>query len=402
MSQAVVPIQQELGLTNTEISYVMMAFTLAYGLCEVPTGRLGDRFGSRAVLTRIVIWWSVFTALTGACTGLLSLIAVRLLFGAGEAGAFPNAARVLTQWFPMRERGRVQGMILAAAQFGAVCAPAAAASLIQHVGWRWTFSVFGLVGLVWAVGFWWWFRDDPATHNRVNSAELAAIHADGPLLGAGHYPVPWQRVLSNRGILTLGAIVIFGSFYTYFFYSWFQKYLSAVRGIDNVEAGRLASLVLAGSAAGMLLGGWLADRLPLWVGDSLRARRWLGTGSYLIAAVCLFVGARCDDPWALAALWGASFCAFHVALPNWWAVVIPQCGRHVGALSGLMNGLGAIGALASQWMVGAYTDYRKGLGYDAADQWGPLLHVYVVALLAGAMGWFSYRFQPIDGVHDPQ
>ncbi len=97
---------------------------------------------------------------------------------------------------------------------------------------------------------------------------------------------------------------------------------------------------------------------------------------------------------------GASFGAFHVALQNWWAVVIPQCGRHVGALSGLMNGLGAIGAMSSQWMVEAYTDYRNDLGYAAPDQWRPLLDVYSVALLAGAIGWFSYRFQPIDGVHD--
>ena len=402
MSQAVVPIQQELGLSNTEISYVMMAFTLAYGLCEVPTGHLGDRFGSRAVLTRIVVWWSVFTALTGACSGLSTLIAVRFLFGAGEAGAFPNAARVLTQWFPIRERGRVQGVILAAAQFGAVCAPAAAASLIQGVGWRWTFGVFGLIGLVWAGGFGWWFRDDPATHRSVNFAELAEIHADGPPLATGHHPIPWKEVVANRGILILSAIVICGAFYTYFFYSWFQKYLSAAHGVENVDAGWLASLVLAGSAAGMLLGGWLADRLPLWVGDAILARRWLGIVSYLIAAMCLFAGTRCEGPRALAVLWGASFWAMHVTLPNWWAVAIPQCGRHVGALSGLMNGLGAIGALSSQWLVGAYTDYRKDLGYDAANQWGPLFNVYIGALIAGAVGWFLYRFRPIDSIHPPR
>src|SRR3954465_11567702 len=112
MSQAVVPIQKELGLSNTQVSAVMMAFTLAYGLFEIPTGRLGDRFGSRSVLTRIVVWWSVFTALTGACTGLYTLLAVRFLFGAGEAGAFPNAIRAIARWYPVRERGRVQGVML--------------------------------------------------------------------------------------------------------------------------------------------------------------------------------------------------------------------------------------------------------------------------------------------------
>src|SRR5207244_3080579 len=116
MSQAVVPIQRELHLSNTDMSYVMMAFTLSYGLFEIPTGRMGDRLGSRAVLTRIVLRWSAFTALTGACAGFVSLLFVRFLFGAGEAGAFPNAMRVIARWFPLRERGRVQGVMLAAAQ----------------------------------------------------------------------------------------------------------------------------------------------------------------------------------------------------------------------------------------------------------------------------------------------
>ena len=140
MSQAVVPIQRELGLSNTEISYVMMAFTLAYGLFEIPTGRMGDRFGSRTVLTRIVLWWSVFTALTGACSGLITLLIVRFLFGVGEAGAFPNAIRVIARWYPLRERGRIQGVMLASAQFGAVLAPVGAAWLIETLGWRWTFG----------------------------------------------------------------------------------------------------------------------------------------------------------------------------------------------------------------------------------------------------------------------
>ena len=168
MSQAIVPIQKELGLTNSQISYVMMAFTLAYGLFEVPTGRMGDRFGSRNVLTRIVLWWSLFTGLTGACSGFLTLLLVRFLFGIGEAGAFPNAARVIARWYPVRERGRAQGAMLAAAQFGAVLAPVGAAWLIENVGWRGSFAVFGSLGVVWAIGFWLWAQRlsccDPITN----------------------------------------------------------------------------------------------------------------------------------------------------------------------------------------------------------------------------------------------
>jgi ACS family glucarate transporter-like MFS transporter len=395
MSQAVEPVQNEFGLTNTDMSWVMMAFTLAYGLFEVPTGRLGDRHGSRAVLTRIVVWWSVFTALTGACSGFLPLVLVRFLFGAGEAGAFPNAARVLSRWFPAGERGRVQGVMLAAAQLGAVAAPAAAAALIDTVGWRWAFAVFGAVGVVWAAGFWWWFRDDPAGHPGVNAAELAEIRVDGPPPAAPG-PIPWRAALTNRGVLVLGLIMIFGAFYTYFYYSWFPKYLTAARGVDNLRSGTLASLVLAGSAAGTLLGGWLADRLPRWVGDPVTARRYLGVGCYLTAAGCLFAAVRCDDPLALAGLAGASICAMHMTLPNWWSAAIPQCGRHVGALFGLMNSFGVIGALASQWFVGAFSDWRGAAGYEGRAQWDPMFDVYVGVLVLGALAWWAYRYRPLE------
>src|SRR5262245_61124440 len=153
MSAALDSIQADLKLTNTQGSYVLMAFTLAYGLFEIPTGRWGDRIGGRAILTRISLWWSAFTALSGACTGLWMLVAVRFLFGAGEAGAFPNVARVLSRWFPDEERGRAQGALLAASSVGGAVAPYLATVLIQAIGWRWTFVVFGGVGAVWAFGF---------------------------------------------------------------------------------------------------------------------------------------------------------------------------------------------------------------------------------------------------------
>src|SRR5439155_17918580 len=121
------------------------------------------------------------------------------LFGAGEAGAVPNGARMMSRWFPVSERGRVQGVMLAFAQVGAIIAPAAAAYLIEVAGWRWSFFAFGLIGVAWAVGFWLWFRNDPAEHRGVNEAELAIIRADStpPPLDPG--PVPWGAVAVNRG-----------------------------------------------------------------------------------------------------------------------------------------------------------------------------------------------------------
>jgi MFS family permease len=394
-SQAVEDIQAEFRLTNTQMGAAAMAFTLAYGLFEIPSGRLGDRFGSRRVLTRIVVWWSVFTALTGGTIGFFTLLLVRFLFGAGEAGAFPNVARVISRWFPVGERGRVQGIMLTAAQVGGMAAPVVAAYLIRGAGWRWAFVTFGLVGLVWAVGFWWWFRDDPAEHPAVNETELAEIRAGGAVTVADPGPVPWREVLTNRGILVLSSLMVCGAFYTYLFYSWFPKYLRSARGVENVEAGWLASLVLAGSAVGVFAGGFVADAITRRSADPVRARRRLGVGCFLTAAACLFVGVRCDDPLAVAWLFSAAICVMHITLPNWWSVAIPQCGRHVGAVFGLMNGMGVLGAMASQGFVGVFTDWRASRGFTGRAQWDPLFDLYVVVLCVAAVAWWMYRAAPL-------
>ncbi len=351
------------------------------------------------MLSSIVVAWSAFTALTGAATGLLTLLLVRFLFGAAEAGAFPNAAKVMARWFPPDERGRVQGVMLAFSQLGAVAAPAATAYLIELAGWRLAFFVYGLLGVVWAAGFWVWFRDDPSKHGSVNEAELARIRARATeaetAAEADPGPVRWGIVLTNRGVIVLSLIMVFGAFYTYFFYSWFQKYLFAARGIENVEAGNLTSLVMAGSAVGMLIGGWLADRISK-LADPVRARRYLGVTCYLTAAVCLFVGVRCDDALSLATLWGASFCAMHVTLPNWWSCAIPQCGRHTATIFGLMNGLGVLGAMLSQGFVGRFADWQASKGLSGRAQWDPLFDVYVVVLVLAAGAWWLYRLRPLD------
>ncbi len=171
ISQSLTDIQDDLKLSHGDMSYVLGAFTLAYGLFEVPIGHWGDRYDSRGVLARIAIWWSAFTVLTGACNGLTMLIVVRFLFGGGEAGALPNAARVIAQWFPPHGRGPAQGMIMTSALIGGAVSPLPAQSLIDlpQLGWRGAFVVLGLPGLLWAAAFYCWFRDDPAEHRGTSS-----------------------------------------------------------------------------------------------------------------------------------------------------------------------------------------------------------------------------------------
>ena len=146
---------EDLGLTMLQMSLVFSAFTLAYSLFEVPSGWMGDVMGPRRVLTRIVLWWSAFTMLTGAVQGYRSLLAVRFLFGAGEAGAFPNAVRSFSLWFPARESGRANGVLFFGSRLGGALTAPLALALIQWWGWRASFVAFGCIGVVWAAVWYW-------------------------------------------------------------------------------------------------------------------------------------------------------------------------------------------------------------------------------------------------------
>jgi MFS family permease len=188
---------------------------------------------------------------------------------------------------------------------------------------------------------------------------------------------------------------VLGSFYTYLYYSWFPKYLRSARGVDDVRAGWLASLVLAGLAVGVFAGGFVSDAITRRAADPTFARRCLGVGCFLTAAACLFTGARCSDPVAMAVYFASAICVMHVHIPNWWSVAIPQCGRHVGSVFGLMNGMGVLGAMASQGLVGIYTDRRKEMGFAGRDRWDPLFDLYVEVLVLAALAWWLYRPTPL-------
>jgi MFS family permease len=326
----------------------------------------------------------------------VSLVVVRFLFGAGEAGAYPNAARVVARWYPADERGRIQGLIQTAALLGGTASPTVAAYLIRSAGWRWAFVLFGLTGVVWAVVFWWWFRDDPAEHPAVNDAERERIGAPGPGAGTHHAAIPWKAALTSPGILLLGTIMTFASFNSYLYFSWFPTYLKKGRGVEEVEAGWLASLVLGGAAVGTLAGGFLVDRLARLPIRPVVVRRFHGGLAYTIAALSLLGVLLCESP-RLSALCAALSClAAMTTLSAWWSCAIEISGRHLGALFGLMNGMGVVGAMSSQYFFGAFADWREQQGFTGREQWDPAFWVYIVCLLLAAVCWACYHARPIE------
>jgi len=412
ISQAAEFIQEELGLDNTQMGYVFGAFILAYGLFEVPTGRWGDRYGSRKVLLRIVLWWSVFTALTGCVwrfsldsgwripvwsdwsipvlfDSLMLLILIRFLFGVGEAGALPNTARVIARWFPADRRGPAQGLINTAMLVGGASAPVAAANLIKLIGWRLTFSFFASLGVVWMVIFQHMFRDHPSDHPQVNEAERRLIEAGiapdhDPKT---HPPIPWSLVLGSANVWLLGSIMTCTASVTYFFFSWYPKYLHAGRGVGEAESGWLASLVLLGGAVGSTAGGFICDALVRWTSERPWTLRLVGVFALLLGAGAMWSSVACTSALLASALAGLTCLMILVEVTAWWAVVTAISGKHLGALFGLMNSMGIFGALLSPVLLGRYVDWRQELGYVGRDQWDPAFTVYALILLVGALAW---------------
>lgn len=387
ISQAVKKIEADLKIEHDSMTWVLMAFTLSYSLFEVPVGWWADKYGSRGVLTRIVFWWSAFTALTGAAMGLPSLIAIRFLFGAGEAGAMPNSACVSSKWFPVEQRGMAQGAINSAAQVGGAISPLLTAYLIESIGWRLAFVSLSVPGVLWGIAFWWWYRDDPQTHPSVNQAERQLILA-GTTARTGEHPlIPWRAVLAHPQVWMLGFILACTAFNSYLYFSWYPTYLKEARDCGEIQAGKLASIVLAGGAIGCLSGGLIIDRLTRLTGNRFRCRRLLCSSSLLLASVSLLIGKQCDTP-LIASLWTAGSMMLTVGtLASWWGSVSDLSGRHLGALFGLMNSLGGMGALASQYFVGNFAVWRKMHGYTGRVQWDPMFFVYAGVLFIGALTW---------------
>src|SRR5215831_14709906 len=190
ISQAAPAITKELGLTAIQMGYVFSAFGLTYALLEIPGGWLCDRIGPRKVLTRIVLWWSFFTAATGWVWNATSLVVTRALFGAGEAGCFPNLTKTFTTWLPERERVRAQGIMWLSARWGGAFTPPLVALVMSWVGWRHGFEIFGGLGVIWAILFYCWYRNNPMENPKLNAAERELLR-EASVNASGHGDVPW-------------------------------------------------------------------------------------------------------------------------------------------------------------------------------------------------------------------
>jgi ACS family glucarate transporter-like MFS transporter len=367
-------IQEDLGIDPVGWGWVTGVFTLAYCVFEIPTGTMGDRLGPRVVLTRIVAWWSAFTALTGTVTGFYPLLAVRFLFGAGEAGAFPNASIVVARWFPITQRATMSGVNLMASQVGGAIAPLLVLPIQMRYGWRMSFFVFGAAGLVWAAVWYAWFRDTPAERAGAPppASDAAAVSGRG-----AHFP--WQRAFGSTTVWAiLGAAFCYIYVYN-FFQTWFHTFL--VRGRGVTEGGLfLSALPFVVAVVANFAGGAVSDACVRRFGAT-RGRRMVGAVSLLVAAA--FTGATMvtTQPLLTVTFLALAYGAITFQQSGVFGVCLDVGGAHAGAMVGLMNTVAQVGGFLGSVLYG-YIVARTG-SYDA-----PFVPMIVV-LVVGAFCWLK-------------
>lgn len=324
-------ITASLGLSDVRMGLVFSAFSLGYALAQVPAGWMADRFGARWLLAGAVICWSLMTAATAAAWSFASLFLIRLVFGVFEAAAFPGAARVIASSLPPERRGFANGILFSGSRIGAALSFPVFAAMLASLGWRWSFVLLAIPGILWAVVWFACYRDRPYPRPESQQAAADDSHPQGgfPLMQ-----------------MALACFQYFAGNFTFFLcLTWMFSYLQTRYSLSAQASAAFSAIPLLAGASSQWISGravdWMYQRAPGW------SRRGPAAAGFLLAAAALLALPGAETPLA-ASLWfaTAAFGADSTISPS-WTFCQDIGGRHTAALSGLMNMIGNFGAMAS-------------------------------------------------------
>jgi ACS family glucarate transporter-like MFS transporter len=330
-------------LSQIQLGWVFSAFLWGYALFQTLGGWLADRLGPRRVLTAGVVWWGIFTALTAVVSpkiggAIFIFISIRFLLGAGEAIIFPASNQFISRWIPSQERGIANGLIFAGVGAGAGSAPALVTYVMLHYGWRSSFWLSALIGLL--VGVVWFLaaRDTPEQHPSVSPAEITYIQSGRAKRAASAEPneVPWSMILRSKEVWFVTLSYFSFGYVAWIFFSWFYIYLDKVRGLDLKSSAHYSTFPPLAMVAGSLLGGAINDKLTKAYGKRA-GRCGIGVFALFLTAVLLVLGSQATSaPLASLVLAGGAG-ALYLAQSSYWSVTVDIAGSSAGSTSGFMN-----------------------------------------------------------------
>lgn len=352
LSSASSSIMDSLHISTVQWGWILGMFTLAYASFEIPTGWLGDKFGGKKILIRVVLWWSLFTILTGLASGFVMLLVIRFLFGVGEAGAYPNTSILLSKWFPVLERGRAQATIWGASRIGAALTPFVVLPIQQKYSWHVSFYTLGFVGLVWVLFFIFWQKEDPSACKNITPQELDYIIANRDLpVDIEKEKTSFWSGFKNKNLGFLLLMYICYAVGAYFFQSWFHTYLQKGRQIAPDQLIWASSVPYVLAAIGCFTGGWLSDKACIRIGKKW-GRRIVPMVGLFVAGICVMCAALINDNLTCILLLGIGMAFMDLTAPVAWAVAMDLGGTKSGTVSGAMNSAGLLGAYLSTVVFG--------------------------------------------------
>jgi MFS family permease len=379
ISQAMPSIVRDLGLNSVQTGIVFSAFGWAYAIFEIPGGFLGDWLGPRKVLMRIVLWWSFFTAATGWAWNFMSLVVTRALFGAGEAGCFPNITKSFTTWLPQEERVRAQGIVWLSARWGGAFTPYLVYLTFQLMSWRRAFELFGAIGVVWAIFFYRWYRDNPRDNPKVNDAELRLLRGADKLAGS-HGNVPWGKLIRSRTVWFLCAQYFCLSYGWYFYITWLPTYLREVRHLELGQSAVLAGLPLFLGGLGSLTCGILSAPITRFTHSVAATRKLMACIGFTGASLLLVLSVNLQNP--VAAMIAMGFASFSndLVMPGAWGACMDVGGKYAGTLSGAMNMMGNVGGAMCPIAIGFILTWTH-------RNWDATFYVSAAIYFMGSFFW---------------
>jgi MFS transporter, ACS family, glucarate transporter len=374
-----VRIKSDLHLNNEQFGWVLAAFALAYAVFEIPSGMLGDRIGPRKVFIRIVIWWSLFTALTGLVNGLISLIIIRFLFGVGESGTYPNSILVVSRWFPVNETGKALSWVGIGSQIGSAIAPLIIVPIAAAFGWRTPFFVIGSIGIVWVAFCYSWFRDFPSQMKSIpgpekKMIELSCRHKDQ------QKQVPFRLIFRNSTLWPLMLMYFCCQWANYFFIAWMPVYLQEGRGFSENSMKEITSILFLVGVSGFLAGGaagdWFLKHKGLKKGRRITGMLGLGACGFLLWMAAI----SSNNMLAAYCLIGANF-SFSFSVMVSYAVCADIGRNNAGTVTGAMNFFGQMGAFSLALIFGKIVQTTHSFDYP--------LYVLAVVLFSGCLLWLA-------------
>jgi MFS family permease len=386
-------IQKSLAITDEQMGLILGAFWLAYCLFELPGGWMGERIGARFTLTRIVLAWSLLTALTGAATGFYSLLVYRFLFGVGEAGAYPNIAHVQSRWLPKIERARAGGAVWFFARSGAAFAPLIFGEITRRVdtmkigtgfesvlSWRIAFFISGVLGIFWCLAFYPWFRDDPRNKKSVSPAELQHIESGrGNVESEHHMPRRvWGQLFSSVSLWAVAMYYICGSFGWSFYVSWMPRYMKDVHGVTFEKSEWSSAWPFLCGGIACFVGGVLSDALVKSTGWRRLGRAVFPMCGCTMAAAAMMAIPYVKTQHEATILMCVASAAYDLGQAANWASVVDIGGRYAGIALGFINMVGNMGNVVQPYV---------GAKIFNAFGWNTLFGVYAVAFLLAGATW---------------